>query len=115
MAELTVQVSEKLKAFLDAEVAAGASTSVSDFVRGLIRDAKKRKARERASVRRQEGLNSDDPIVVLGSPQLVLAAMQAEPHLRKEDVDDLDRAIQEGKRPASYRNPLAKPRGRKRK
>lgn len=48
-----------------------------------------------------------------GSPQAVLDAMRAEPHLSKEDVDELDRAIQEGKRPVSYRNPLNKRRTRK--
>jgi hypothetical protein len=43
-----------------------------------------------------------------GSPQAVLAAMQAEPHLKPEDVDELERLIEEGKRPVSYENPFQK-------
>ena len=34
-----------------------------------------------------------------GSPQDLLAAMHAEPHLRREDVDELERSIAEGRLP----------------
>jgi hypothetical protein len=37
--------------------------------------------------------------LVPGTPQAVLAAMRAEPHLRPEDVDEFERLIEEGERP----------------
>ncbi|MBI3462131.1 MAG: hypothetical protein HY000_03590 [Planctomycetes bacterium] len=37
-----------------------------------------------------------------GSPQALLAAMTAEPHLKPEDVDELEQLIEEGKRPVSF-------------
>jgi len=47
---------------------------------------------------------------VLGSPQAVLAAMDAPPHLKPEDVEELRRLIEEGKRPVRFDNPLARKR-----
>ncbi len=44
-----------------------------------------------------EPLEDDLP---LGSPALILKAMREPPHLTKEDVDALERAIEEGKIPA---------------
>lgn len=43
-----------------------------------------------------------------GSPQAVLAAMKAPPHLKPEDVDEFERLIEAGQRPVSYENPLAR-------
>ncbi len=37
-----------------------------------------------------------------GSPGRVLWAISQPPHLTKEDVDELERAIAEGSRPADY-------------
>ena len=37
--------------------------------------------------------------VGVGSPQDLLAAMHAEPHLQREDVDALERSIEEGRLP----------------
>ena len=48
--------------------------------------------------------------VMKGSPQAVLAAMDAPPHLKPEDVDDLIRQIGQGKRPVRYENPLIRKR-----
>jgi hypothetical protein len=50
---------------------------------------------------------------VQGSPQALLAAMKAKPHLKTEDVDEFERLIDAGKRPVSFRTPLAKKRTRK--
>lgn len=47
-----------------------------------------------------------------GSPQAVLAAMDAPPHVKPEDVDELMRLIKEGKRPVRYDNPLTRRRKR---
>ena len=41
-----------------------------------------------------------------GSPQAILAAMDAPPHVKPGDVDELMRLIEKGKRPIRYGNPL---------
>jgi hypothetical protein len=38
-----------------------------------------------------------------GSPAAILAAMRSVPHVEPEAVDELERAIEEGKRPVSFR------------
>ena len=48
----------------------------------------------------------------MGSPQAVLAAMDAPPHVKPEDVEELRRLIEEGKRPVRFDNPLARKRKR---
>jgi len=45
-----------------------------------------------------------------GSPQAVLAAIGAPPHVRPEDVDEMLRLIEKGKRPVRYENPLKRKR-----
>jgi len=42
-----------------------------------------------------------------GSPQAVLEAMRRCRQLKPEDVDELFRLIEEGKRPVRYDNPFA--------
>ena len=49
------------------------------------------------------------------SPQAILAALKASPPVNHEDVQELLRLIDEGKRPVRYENPFAKPRRRGRK
>jgi hypothetical protein len=44
---------------------------------------------------------------VKGSPEAVLAAVNAPPHLKPGDVAELLRLIEEGKRPVRYENPLS--------
>lgn len=41
-----------------------------------------------------------------GSPQAILAAMDAPPHVKPGDVDELMRLIEKGKRPIRYGSPL---------
>ena len=41
-----------------------------------------------------------------GSPQAVLATMKAEPHLKPEDVNELERLIKAGKHLVSYESPF---------
>ena len=43
-----------------------------------------------------------------GSPLALLAAMDALPHVKPEDVEELRRLIQEGKRPVRFGNPLVR-------
>jgi hypothetical protein len=47
-----------------------------------------------------------------GSPQAILAAIDAAPHVAPEDVDELMRLIEEGKRPTRFDNPLTRRRRR---
>lgn len=54
--------------------------------------------------------------MVKGSPAAVLAAMKAPPHLKSEDVDEFERLIQAGQRPASFeRSFTARKRAKKEK
>ena len=41
-----------------------------------------------------------------GSPRAILAAMDAPPHVKPGDVDELMRLIEKGKRPIRYGSPL---------
>ena len=52
---------------------------------------------------------------VKGSPQAILAAAKASPHLRHEDVKEFLRLIEEGKRPVRYESPFRDGRRRGRK
>jgi len=45
-----------------------------------------------------------------GSPQAILAAMDAPPHVKPGDVDELMRLIEKGKRPIRYGSPLTRKR-----
>lgn len=42
-----------------------------------------------------------------GNPLAVIAAMEAEPHLSPEEIDELERSIAAGKRPAAAIDPFA--------
>lgn len=46
--------------------------------------------------------------MVKGSPQAILAALKASPPVRHEDIEELLRLIDEGKRPVRYDNPLTR-------
>ncbi|MGH8057826.1 MAG: hypothetical protein ACREOH_11425 [Candidatus Entotheonellia bacterium] len=55
------------------------------------------------------------PLTTLpGSPQALMTAMRAEPHLKPEDVDEFERLIEEGKGSVSYASPFQKKRIRRR-
>jgi len=44
--------------------------------------------------------------VEAGTPAAVLAAMEAEPHLSSEDIGELEKAIETGRRPPTNINPF---------
>lgn len=46
----------------------------------------------------------------IGSPQAVLEALRAAPHLKHEDVVEFVRLIEEGKRPARFGDPFERAR-----
>jgi len=52
---------------------------------------------------------------IKGSPQAILAALKASPPVSHEDVQELLRLIDDGKRPVRYENPFKKPKPRGRK
>lgn len=45
-----------------------------------------------------------------GTPQAVLAAIDAPPHLKPHDVEEFQRMIAESKRPVRFTDPLARKR-----
>jgi hypothetical protein len=47
-----------------------------------------------------------------GSSKAVLAAIDAPPHIKAEDVDEPIQLIEEGKRPVHYDNPMTRKRKR---
>ena len=53
--------------------------------------------------------------LVPGSPQAVLAAMAAPPHLDPKDVDEFERLLAARKRPLSRSNPLTGKRSKKKR
>ncbi len=57
-----VSVPQPIKAFIDAEVAAGHYRDPGGFICALVREAKKKKARERIELLLQEAIDSGEPI-----------------------------------------------------
>jgi antitoxin ParD1/3/4 len=64
METMNISLPESLKAFIESEVTTGGYSSASEFVRELVREAQKRKAREQLETLLLEGLNSGEPIEV---------------------------------------------------
>lgn len=60
MQSMNISLPEPLKQFVDDQIAAGRYSSVSEYVRELIRDDEKRKAEDRLEALLLEGLESDD-------------------------------------------------------
>ncbi|MGH9470909.1 MAG: type II toxin-antitoxin system ParD family antitoxin [Terriglobia bacterium] len=59
MDTMNVSLPGTLKEFVDQQVASGRYSSASEYVRELIREDEKRKARERLEAMLLEGLNSE--------------------------------------------------------
>jgi antitoxin ParD1/3/4 len=57
---MNISLPELLKQFVDAQIAAGRYSSVSEYVRELIRDDEKRKAQERLEALLLEGLQGEE-------------------------------------------------------
>ncbi len=56
------------------------------------------------------------PLGILpGSPQALLAAMKAPPHLTSKDVDEFERLIEAGKRPVADKKHIQRKRSRKKR
>ncbi len=64
MQTMNISLPDAMKHFIDAPVAAGGYSSVSEYVRALIRDAQQRQAKARLEALLLEALDSGDPTVM---------------------------------------------------
>jgi antitoxin ParD1/3/4 len=60
MESMNISLPEPLKQFVDGQIAAGRYSSVSEYVRELIREDDKRKAQERLETLLLEGLQGEE-------------------------------------------------------
>jgi len=61
MQTMNISLPEQLKEFVDNQVGSGRYSSVSEYVRDLIRDDEKRKAHEKLEALLLEGIQSSGP------------------------------------------------------
>ena len=64
MTNMNVSLPETLKTYVEEQVTYGGYGTVSEYLRELIREDKKRKAQERLESFLLEGLDSGDPVPV---------------------------------------------------
>jgi antitoxin ParD1/3/4 len=61
MQTMNISLPDQLKEFVDDQVGSGRYSSVSEYVRDLIRDDEKRKAQEKLEAMLMEGIQSGKP------------------------------------------------------
>ena len=61
MQTMNISLPERLKEFVDRQVDSGRYSSISEYVRDLIRDDEKRKAQEKLEILLMEGIKSGKP------------------------------------------------------
>ena len=61
MQTMNISLPDQLKEFVDNQVASGRYSSVSEYVRDLVRDDEKRKTQERLEALLMEGIQSGEP------------------------------------------------------
>ena len=61
MQTMNISLPEQLKEFVDHQVGSGRYSSVSEYVRDLIRDDEKRKAQDKLEALLMEGIQSSGP------------------------------------------------------
>ena len=61
MQTMNVSLPDAMKHFIDAQVAAGGYSSVSEYIRALVRDEHQRQAKARLEALLLEALDSGDP------------------------------------------------------
>ena len=61
MQTMNISLPDQLKEFVDEQVGSGRYSSVSEYVRDLIRDDERRKAQERLESMLMEGIQSGEP------------------------------------------------------
>ena len=61
MQTMNISLPDQLKEFVDGQVDSGRYSTVSEYVRDLIRDDEKRKAQEKLEALLMEGIQSSEP------------------------------------------------------
>jgi antitoxin ParD1/3/4 len=61
MQTMNISLPDQLKEFVDDQIGSGRYSSVSEYVRELIRDDEKRKAQEKLEAMLMEGIQSGEP------------------------------------------------------
>lgn len=61
MQTMNISLPDQLKEFVDEQVGSGRYSSVSEYVRDLIRDDERRKAQEKLEALLMEGIQSGEP------------------------------------------------------
>jgi len=61
MQTMNISLPDQLKEYVDQQIGTGRYSSVSEYVRGLIRDDERRKAQERLESLLMEGIQSSKP------------------------------------------------------
>lgn len=61
MQTMNISLPDQLKEFVDGQVGSGRYSSVSEYVRDLIRDDEKRKAQDKLEALLMEGIQSGEP------------------------------------------------------
>lgn len=62
MTSINISLPKPLKQYVESQVAAGAYSTPSEFLRNLIREDRRRRAREEVEAALMEGLNSGPPL-----------------------------------------------------
>src|SRR2546427_1784058 len=62
MQTMNISLPDQLKEFVDEQVGSGRYSTVSEYVRDLIRDDEKRKAQEKFEAMLMEGIQSGEPV-----------------------------------------------------
>ena len=78
MATMNISLPDEMKVFVEAQMAQGGYASASEYLRALIRDAQKRRAKQELEARLLEGLQG--PTV----------------KMTRKDWDSIERAAREG-------------------
>jgi antitoxin ParD1/3/4 len=66
MQTMNISLPDPLKDFVDHQIAEGRYSSVSEYIRELIRDDEKRRAEERLEALLLEGLESEESVLARG-------------------------------------------------
>ena len=75
MQSMNISIPEPLKNFVDGQIAQGRYSSVSEYIRELIRADERRKAEEKLEAKLMEGLNSSE--IELGSTDWIAIRKEA--------------------------------------
>jgi antitoxin ParD1/3/4 len=84
MQTMNISLPEQLKQFVDAQIASGRYSSVSEYVRELIREDERRKAQDRLETLLLEGLEGDEIPLTADDLEAIRAEAVAQVKARKK-------------------------------